>query len=101
MSSPPRTRLCDSDKPDIRRLLYFLEVEAAKLTPHLNCLVGEVRSSAFGHGFRHEGLNSGPIAAVERSQPRLELPGSRRVWKREMGLRCGRLGREPRQVRHF
>ena len=66
---PAQTRLRDRDKPDIRRFLYFLEIETPKLVPHLNCLIGEVRASALGHGFCREGLNGGPVAAFERSEP--------------------------------
>ena len=66
---PARTRPGDRDKPDIRRFLYFLEIETPKLVPHLNGLIGEVRASALGHGFGYEGLNGSPVAAFERSEP--------------------------------
>ena len=91
---PACTRLCDHDKPDIGRFLYFLEIEAPKLVPHLDCLIDEVRASALGHGFCYEGLNGGAVAAFKRSEPGLELLGCRRIGKREMGFPCRSLGQE-------
>ena len=62
-----RACLRDHHKPDIGRLLDSLEIEAAKLIPHLYSLIGKVRASPFGHRFCYEGLNGGSVAAVERS----------------------------------
>ena len=95
---PADACLRDCYESVVGRLLHFLEIKAAHLAVHCDCLIDEVRRRARCHDLLHKSLNGGSIAARERRQPSLELFRRRRIGKCEMGLRCGRLGHQPR---HF